>query len=291
MNNNYILPSIDLLDSEDNNDQNSNITFRTITTHIPKEYICSKLFLPLGVDNDGNTCYFDLSKCSNVLIGGATGSGKSVFLNSIICSILMRSFPSEVRLLLIDTKKLEFSNYNGIPHLITPSISSPREASIGLYKIVKEIEERCDILSHNNAKDIEEFNKTTDIKMPYIVVIVDELFDIMSFYQNEIEDVFRYITENGQKAGIHMIISTQKPSSKLIDILNAKNDLTRISFVATLRDLSVAIGIKVNEKPSAKGGMLFRPSGTDEVRKIKGPYISEEEILRLVDFCILQGKN
>ena len=291
MNNNYILPSIDLLDREDNNDSNSNVTFKTATIHIPKEYMYNKLCLPLGVDNDGNTCYFDLSKCNNVLIGGATGSGKSVFLNSIICSILMRSFPSEVRLLLIDTKKLEFSNYNGIPHLITPSISSPREASIGLYKIVKEIEERCDILSQNNAKDIEEFNKTTDIKMPYIVVIVDELFDIMSFYQNEIEDVFRYITENGKKVGIHMIISTQKPSSKLIDILNAKNDLTRISFVATLRDLSGTIGMKVNEKPSAKGGMLFRPFGTDEVRKIKGPYISEEEILRLVDFCILQGKN
>ncbi len=291
MEKNYKLPSIDLLDKINHKDI-SFVPFRLVTASIPKEYLGCKLLIPLGIDNGGNTNYYDLSKCNNVLIGGRTGSGKSVFLNSIICSVLMRSKPNEVQLLLIDTKELEFPFYNGIPHLMSPSIAYPKKASIGLQRVVKEMERRYEMLSYySNVKNIEEYNKINNIKMPYILVIIDELSDLMLICQNEIEDSFRWITEKGKDVGIHLIVSTQKPSPRLIDILNSKNDLTRISFMATPTDLNTTIGMKVKEKPSIKGEMLFRPYGTDEIKMIVGPYVSEEEISKLVDFYSSQQET
>lgn len=290
MEKNYKLPSIDLLDKINHKDI-SYVPFRLATVSISKEHFGDKLLIPLGIDNDGNTNYYDLSKCNNVLIGGTTGSGKSVFLNSIICSILMRSYPDEVKLLLIDTKELEFPLYNGIPHLMSSSIAYPKKASIGLQRIVKEMERRYETLSYySNVKNIEEYNKINNTKMPYILVIIDELSDLMLICQNEIEDSFRRITEKGKDVGIHLIVSTQKPSSRLIDILNSKNELTRISFMATPPDLNTTIGVKIKEKPSIKGEMLIRPYGTDEVKKIIGPYVSEQEIMKLVAACASQQK-
>ena len=249
----------------------------------------------LGKDIMGRTCCAAISKMPHLLVAGSTGSGKSVCINSFICSILMYRKPDEVKLMLVDPKKVELSNYNGIPHLLCPVVSDPKKANVALQKIVAEMERRYDVFAENNVKNIgsynemiEKNNKINDTnvpKMPYIVVIIDELADLMLVAAKEVEDSIMRITQMARAAGIHLIVATQRPSTDVITGVVKANIPSRISFaVASQIDSRTILDMKGAEKLLGKGDMLYLPMGANTPVRIQGNLISDEEIDRLIQY-------
>lgn len=285
------------------NKKSNPIALREVLTALPKDKISSKLTIALGQDPVGVTKFFELDKYQSLLIAGTTGSGKSVFINTIISSILMRAKPNEVKLLLIDPKKVELGIYNGVPHLITPVVTDPKKASIALRKVVREMERRYDLFADSKTKNIETYNNYIKEKnkilndnekksmLPYWVVIIDELYDLMVVCPKEIEDSIMRITQMARAAGICLIASTQIPSSKVITDTIKENMLNRISFdTANAIDSKNILDMPGAEKLFGKGDMLFLPKGERFPQRIQGAYVSENEIFRLVDFCASQQK-
>ena len=273
------------------------VQVREVLESKQKEMATMKIPVTLGKDINGNTCVCDLSKTPHLLVAGSTGSGKSVCINSFINSILVTKRPDEVKLLLVDPKKVELSNYNGIPHLLCPVVCDPKKASIALQNIVKEMEKRYDIFADEKVKNISGYNeKIAALKkknpedntlqlMSYIVVIIDELADLMLVASKEVEDSIMRITQMARAAGIHLIVATQRPSTDVITGVVKANIPSRISFaVASQIDSRTILDSGGAEKLLGKGDMLYKPMGENTPLRIQGNFISDEEIERVIAY-------
>ncbi len=285
------------------NDTTSPVSLREILETVPSNKVNSKLLVALGKNIMGNSIYCEIDKTPHLLVAGATGSGKSVCINCMIASILMRTKPDEVKLMMVDPKKVELSMYNGIPHLMMPVVTDPKKASVALQKIVSEMESRYDIFSDKNVKNIATYNEWVEKqnaklpedakikKMPYIVVIVDELADLMLVASKEVEDSIMRITQMARAAGIHLIIATQRPSTDVITGVVKANIPSRISFaVSSSIDSRTILDMMGAEKLLGKGDMLFLPMGENAPQRVQGAYVSDEELQRLVDYTVSQQK-
>lgn len=283
------------------NDETTMVTFREILEKIPSNKNNSKLLAVLGKNIMGEIAWAEIDKTPHLLVAGATGSGKSVCINGIICSILMRTKPDEVKLVLVDPKKVELSVYNGVPHLLAPVVTDPKKASVALGKIVAEMEKRYDLFSDNHVRNIASYNEMIDKKnerlgedeklkhMPYIVVIVDELADLMLVASKEVEDAIMRITQMARAAGIHLIVATQRPSTDIITGVIKANIPSRISFaVSSSIDSRTILDGTGAEKLLGKGDMLFLPMGEIAPLRIQGAFISDEEIKRIIDYTVAQ---
>ncbi len=277
----------------------SMVKFKEVLSYQGKENSNAKILVALGKDIMGMPKLADLSKMPHLLIAGSTGSGKSVCTNTIICSILMRYKPDEVKLMLVDPKKVELSNYNGVPHLLCPVVSDPKKASIALQKLVTEMERRYDLFSEKNVKNIGSYNdwvdkenKNNDTKIPhmtYIVAIIDELADLMLVASKEVEDSIMRITQMARAAGIHLIVATQRPSTDVITGVVKANIPSRIAFaVASNIDSRTILDSSGAEKLLGKGDMLFLPMGENVPTRIQGCFIDDNEIKRIIDFTCKQ---
>lgn len=279
------------------------VTVREILEAIPKNMEDSKLLVTLGKDIMGKPIFCEINKTPHLLVAGSTGSGKSVCINSMLISILMRTKPEEVQLVLVDPKKVELSMYNGVPHLKTPVVTDPKKANIVLKKIVAEMEHRYDLFEQSGTKNIagynaylEKKNKMKDEdgqikKLPYIVVIIDELADLMLVAAKEVEESIMRITQMARAAGIHLIVATQRPSTDVITGVVKANIPSRISFaVSSSIDSRTILDMTGAEKLLGKGDMLFLPQGENIPIRVQGTFISDEEIKAVVDFTISQQK-
>lgn len=262
-----------------------------------------KLMAVLGRDIMGKPMCMEINKTPHLLVAGSTGSGKSVCINSFLATILMRSKPDEVKLVLVDPKKVELSIYNGVPHLMTPVITDPKKANIALKKIVVEMENRYEIFERNGNKNINTYNDRIKKEneslpdnekkklMPYIVVIIDELADLMLVAAKEVEDSIMRITQMARAAGIHLIVATQRPSTDVITGVVKANIPSRISFaVSSGIDSRTILDMVGAEKLLGKGDMLYLPQGESQPVRIQGTFISEEETKEIVDFVCRQQK-
>ena len=285
------------------NDHAQSVSLRETIEGMPKNTNTSLLAVALGKDIMGKVKYCEIDKTPHLLVAGATGSGKSVCINGIIISILMKARPDEVKLVMVDPKKVELGIYNGIPHLLTPVVTDPRKASIALKRAVSEMERRYDLFEELGTKNITSYNKLIEeknkklpedekySKMPYIVVIVDELADLMLVAGKEVEDSIMRITQMARAAGIHLIIATQRPSTDVITGLIKANIPSRISFaVSSSIDSRTILDMTGAEKLLGKGDMLFLPMGESAPDRIQGSFVSEEEIKKVVDYTISQQK-
>ena len=278
------------------NKVNASVSFKEVLSNMPEVNEKSILAVGLGKDIMGKVKWCEINTTPHMLVAGSTGSGKSVCINCIIASILMRCKPDQVKLVLVDPKKVEFSMYNGIPHLLSPVVTDAKKASIALKNIVGEMERRYELLEHTKNKNIVSYNKFCEThteyqKLPYIVVIIDELADLMLVAAKEVEDSIMRITQMARAAGIHLIVATQRPSTDIITGVVKANIPSRISFaVSSQIDSRTILDMGGAEKLLGKGDMLFLPMGESIPMRIQGAYVSEEEIQKLVDHSISQQK-
>ena len=252
----------------------------------------SKLTLALGRDISGNPVVADLTKMPHLLVAGATGSGKSVALNSMISSLLFNAAPSDLKMVMIDPKILELSTYEGAPHLLTPVITQPKEASWVLQKLVEEMQKRYRILAEKGVRNIDGYNKIVEAAdaLPYIVVIIDELADLMMTAQREVEDSIARLAQMARAAGIHLIVATQRPSVDVLTGVIKANFPARISFkVSSKIDSRTILDANGAENLLDKGDMLFLPPGTSKLSRIHGAFITEAEVRKVVDYIRMQG--
>ena len=263
----------------------------------------TSILMALGKDIKGDLKTYPINKTPHMLVAGATGSGKSVCINCILASILMTKKPDEVRLILVDPKKVELSMYNGVPHLLCPVVTDPKKAAAALQKVVSEMEHRYDIFEERHVKNIDTYNEWVEKenkrrpdgekleKLPFIVVIVDELADLMMVASKEVEDAIMRITQMARAAGIHLIIATQRPSTDVITGVIKANIPTRVAFaVSSGIDSRTILDMQGAEKLLGRGDMLFLPQGENAPTRIQGAWISEPEINRIVDFVCNQQK-
>ncbi|QED47601.1 DNA translocase FtsK [Cytobacillus dafuensis] len=261
----------------------------------------SKLLIGLGRDITGDSVLAELNKMPHLLVAGATGSGKSVCINGIITSILMRAKPHEVKLMMIDPKMVELNVYNGVPHLLAPVVTDPKKASQALKKVVNEMERRYELFSHTGTRNIEGYNEyvkrhneTEDGQqplLPFIVVIVDELADLMMVASSDVEDAITRLAQMARAAGIHLIIATQRPSVDVITGVIKANIPSRIAFaVSSATDSRTILDMGGAEKLLGRGDMLFLPVGASKPVRIQGAFLSDEEVEEIVNFVIDQQK-
>lgn len=277
----------------------------------------SKMPIALGEDIVGAPVIADLARMPHLLIAGTTGSGKSVSLNAIICSILFKSPPDDVKFLMIDPKRLEFSSYEGIPHLLHPVVVDPKKASQVLKWAVEEMERRYKVISELGVKNIESYNKlvekapkekttsappaktsetvpagrTIPVKLPYIIIVIDELADLMMVAQKNVEESLARLAQMARAAGIHLILATQRPSVDVITGVIKANFPTRISFqVSSKVDSRTILDQLGAENLLGSGDMLFMPPGISKLTRIHGPYVSDKEIEKIVAFLKTQAR-
>ena len=284
------------------NAQTAMVSVREILETIKPEDDDKKLLVTFGQDIMGNPVTWQINKTPHMLVAGSTGSGKSVCINSLIVSMLMRTRPDEVKLVLVDPKKVELSMYNGVPHLLAPVVTDARKANIALKKIVVEMERRYDLFESSGTKNIEGYNKLVDKKneedpslnmkkLPFIVVIIDELADLMLVAAKEVEDSIMRITQMARAAGIHLIVATQRPSTDVITGVVKANIPTRVAFaVSSQIDSRTILDMAGAEKLLGKGDMLFLPQGENVPIRVQGTFISDDEIKAVVDYTISQQK-
>lgn len=276
----------------------SPVRLRELLNDIPSDKVHKKLLVALGKDLLGQSIYAQLDRMPHLLIAGATGSGKSVCVNSLISSLLLRTTPDEVKLVLIDPKKVEFTIYKDVPHLICPVISDPVEASKSLKVIVKMMENRYDLFSKAGVRNISTYNeeiaKHPEEKrpsMPWIIVIIDELADLMSVAGKEVEGSIQRITQLARAAGIHLIVATQRPSVDVITGVIKANIPSRIAFaVSSAIDSRTILDGSGAEKLLGNGDMLYIPIGEANPTRIQGVYVSDDEVNRIADAVRKQGK-
>lgn len=279
------------------------VGFREILEAVPKSKADSKLLVVLGKNIMGQAVWCEINKTPHLLVAGATGSGKSVCINCIIASILMRTKPDEVKLVLVDPKKVELSNYNGVPHLLMPVVTDPKKASVALQKIVVEMERRYELFSDKGVKNIATYNEWIDKQnmnlpkdaqlkhMYYIVAIIDELADLMLVASKEVEDSIMRITQMARAAGIHLIVATQRPSTDVITGVVKANIPSRISFaVSSSIDSRTILDQTGAEKLLGKGDMLFLPMGENAPIRVQGAFVSDEDIEKLIHYTVEQQK-
>ncbi|MEW6219763.1 MAG: DNA translocase FtsK [Thermodesulfobacteriota bacterium] len=251
----------------------------------------SRLTLALGMDVIGNPRVFDLARMPHLLIAGATGSGKSVAINTIICSILFRATPEEVRMLMVDPKRIELSAYDAIPHLLHPVVVDPKMANRALRWAVQEMERRYQQMEERRVKGFEAYNKVAEVKLPYVVIIIDELADLMLVASRDVEESICRLAQMARAAGMHLILATQRPSVDVLTGLIKANFPTRISFkVSSKFDSRTVLDTSGAEHLLGAGDMLFLAPGTAKLQRVHGAYVSEPEIERLVTFLKGQGQ-
>lgn len=273
------------------NRQRETVLLRDIISSDGFANSASKITLCLGKDIFGNSVVADLARMPHLLVAGATGAGKSVGLNSMIASILYKAAPDEVKMLMIDPKLLELSAYEGIPHLISPVITGPKPASEALKKMVFEMERRYRLIAEKGARNIDSYNKMAekDAVLPYIVVIIDELADLMLSSAAEVEDSIARLAQMARASGIHLILATQRPSVDVITGVIKANFPTRIAFqVASRIDSRTILDAQGAEHLIGRGDMLLLMPGA-RVLRVHGAYLSEQEIKSLADFVRGQG--
>lgn len=278
------------------NKNRATVTLREIIDTDQYRSAKSKLFVALGKDIAGNCTYADLAKMPHLLVAGTTGSGKSVCLNSMIVSLLYNATPDEVKLLMIDPKQVEFTVYNGIPHLIVPVVSDPRKASGALAWAVTEMLTRYKTFSDNNVRDIKGYNSICESlgekKMPQIVIFIDELSDLMMAAPHEVEDSICRLAQMARAAGMHLVIATQRPSVDVITGLIKANIPSRISLkVSSQIDSRTIIDAAGAEKLLGNGDMLFYPVGIEKPVRVQGCFLSDSEVERVVDFIKAQQQS
>ncbi|HGK0955962.1 TPA: DNA translocase FtsK [Streptococcus pneumoniae] len=258
------------------------------------------LEIPLGKAVNGTARAFDLSKMPHLLVAGSTGSGKSVAVNGIIASILMKARPDQVKFMMVDPKMVELSVYNDIPHLLIPVVTNPRKASKALQKVVDEMENRYELFAKVGVRNIagfnakvEEFNSQSEYKqipLPFIVVIVDELADLMMVASKEVEDAIIRLGQKARAAGIHMILATQRPSVDVISGLIKANVPSRVAFaVSSGTDSRTILDENGAEKLLGRGDMLFKPIDENHPVRLQGSFISDDDVERIVNFIKTQA--
>lgn len=267
------------------------VTLRTMLASGAMQKAKSKLTVSLGLDVSGNPLITDLSKMPHVLVAGTTGSGKSVLINAFISSLLFRASPQEVRLILIDPKRVEFTAYNGIPHLLTPVIVEPEKILSALKWAMGEMDKRYRLFAERGVRNIDSYNELSGFQaIPYIVVVIDELADLMMFAPVEVEDAIARIAQMARATGIHLVIATQRPSVNVITGLIKANIPTRIAFnVSSMIDSRVILDSPGAEKLLGRGDMLYIPPDQAKPTRIQGAFLSEKEVHKLVEF--LRSRN
>ena len=256
----------------------------------------SKLAFALGKDVAGEEVVTDIAKMPHVLIAGATGSGKSVCINTLIASIIYKAKPSEVKLVMVDPKVVELSVYNGIPHLLIPVVTDPKKAAGALAWAVQEMENRYSFFASKNVRDIKGYNEELDKegsteKLPQIVIIIDELADLMMVSSKEVEDSICRLAQKARAAGMHLVIATQRPSVDVITGIIKANIPSRISFaVSSQVDSRTILDMAGAEKLLGKGDMLFYPAGAAKPTRVQGAFISDKEVEKVVDFVKANGE-
>ena len=272
------------------NIKNDPVNFREVVDNDVVRKQESKLCIGLGKDISGNIIPADLSKMPHLLVAGSTGSGKSVCINTIIAGLLYKAHPDEVKLILVDPKVVELSNYNGIPHLLVPVVTEPKKAASALHWAVAEMERRYKAFADNQVREIKSYNEQAVEKMPYIVIIIDELSDLMMVAKVDVEDAILRLAQKARAAGIHLILATQRPSVDVITGIVKANIPSRISFaVSSQTDSRTILDMGGAEKLLGKGDMLFYPIGYNKPVRVQGAFVSDKELNRVVDFIVKQS--
>ena len=278
------------------------VNFREVVVSSVFEKSNSKLTLCLGKDIVGNPVVAELDKMPHLLIAGATGTGKSVALNAMICSLLYKARPDEVKIIMVDPKRIELTSYDGIPHLITPVVTSAKKATNALFWAVREMEKRYELLSEMKARNVQQYNQKIDKsrkqgekelaeKLPYIVVVIDELADLMMLSSRDVEVALTRLAQMARAAGIHLILATQRPSVDVLTGIIKANFPTRLTFqVSSKTDSRTIIDTNGAENLLGNGDMLFMPPGTAKLQRIHGAYISEAELAQITKFLRHQEK-
>ncbi len=265
----------------------STVSLREVLASEKMQNATSPLMVALGKDVAGTPVLCDLSKMPHLLIAGATGSGKSVCINSIVCSLLYRTSPEQVRLIMIDPKQVELTVYNSIPHLLVPVISDPRKAAGALAWVVQEMQERYGKFSQEGVRNLAGYNdmyRGTDKELPNIVVIIDEMADLMEVCRKDVEESIRRLAALARAAGIYMVLATQRPSVDVITGVVKNNIPSRIAFaVSSGTDSRTIIDVYGAEKLMGKGDMLYKPTGSSPVR-VQGCFVSDEEVNAIADY-------
>ena len=251
----------------------------------------SKMTVGLGMDIGGQAIFADLAKMPHLLVAGATGSGKSVCINTIITSVLFKAKPDEVKFILIDPKMVELSNYNGIPHLMVPVVTDAKKAASVLNWAVQEMEKRYAKFASHGVRDMERYNKNVpEDKMPAVIIIIDELADLMMVAPHDVEDAICRLAQKARAAGLHLILATQRPSVDVITGIIKANIPSRISFsVSSQIDSRTILDSSGAEKLLGKGDMLYYPVGAAKPLRVQGAFISDQEVEDLLDF--IRGQN
>ena len=264
----------------------------------------SKLTMAMGKDINGCIVTADLAGMPHLLIAGSTGAGKSVAINAMIMSILYKATPDQVRLILVDPKRLELGNYEGVPHLYTPIITEPKLAANALRNAVREMERRLKLLAAKGVRNIDQYNKLFDRDtpslfdeesdekpIPYIVIIIDELADLMMLDSSNVEESITRLAQMARAVGIHLVLATQRPSVDVITGLIKANFPARVSFrVATKVDSRTILDANGAEALLGKGDMLYLPSGSARVHRLHAPFVTEKEIAAVVEFWKAQAQ-
>ena len=278
------------------------VKIREVLGNVPKEQEKAKILVSLGKDLMGRVQTADIAKMPHLLVAGSTGSGKSVCINSFIATMLMKYRPDEVKLVLVDPKKVELSNYNGVPHLLWPVVTDPKKANTALQRVVAMMEDRYETFSETGVKNIGSYNEWIEKqkekdptfnqeKMYYLVVIIDELADLMLVASKEVEDSIMRITQMARAAGIHLIVATQRPSTDVITGVVKANIPSRISFaVASQIDSRTILDMAGAEKLLGKGDMLYLPMGENSPKRIQGCFITDDEIARVIEYVCGQQR-
>ena len=265
--------------------KNDTVFFKEVVDCEAVKNSSGKLAIGLGKDISGNIITADLSKMPHLLVAGSTGSGKSVCINTIIAGLLYKYSPDYVKLILVDPKVVELSNYNGIPHLLTPVVTDSKKAASALHWAVAEMERRYKAFAESHVRDISSFNEHAEEKMSFIVIIIDELADLMMVAKVDVEDAILRLAQKARAAGIHLILATQRPSVDVITGIVKANIPSRIAFaVSSQTDSRTILDMGGAEKLLGKGDMLFYPIGINKPVRVQGAFVSDDELNRVVDF-------
>ena len=269
---------------------NDMVSFREIVDCEDVRKDPSKLCVGLGKDIEGKVITIDLARMPHLLIAGTTGSGKSVCVNTLLAGILYKARPDEVKLILVDPKVVELTNYNGIPHLLVPVVTDAKKAASALHWAVREMERRYNSFADTRVRDIKSYNAQAEEKMPYIVVVIDEMSDLMMVAKADVEDAILRLAQKARACGIHMVLATQRPSVDVITGIVKANIPSRIAFaVSSLTDSRTILDMGGAEKLLGKGDMLYYPIGANKPSRVQGAFVSDEELNRVTDFIKKQA--
>ncbi|OGZ65543.1 MAG: hypothetical protein A2822_03330 [Candidatus Staskawiczbacteria bacterium RIFCSPHIGHO2_01_FULL_41_41] len=290
------IPGKALVGIEVPNKVRATVVLRNLIADVAYQDAESPLMIALGKDVSGNPVYTALEEQPHMLVAGATGTGKTIFLNSLILSMLYKSTPEHLRLIMVDPKRVEFQNYNNIPHLLCPVINDATKTINALQWLAKEMERRFEVFSEISARNIKSYNAnksviTAGTQLPYIVVVVDELADLMAAKGKELEAGIVRLAQMARATGIHLVLATQRPSVEVITGLIKANISSRISFqVASQIDSRTVIDTSGAEKLLGLGDMLFLSSKSSKITRVQGPYVSEKEVKKVTDWLDEQAK-